>query len=447
MLNRCFAKVIARSAWLIRAIGACDFFSLVLGGACGLFLMRASGWRIQLLQTIQQFLGLEDKALLVNELEGGSLSAKAVVSVAPSNRAKRRLTHLGYTRQHSFVFFNQERRPFLLLPADSPELFLAGLRIYVPHKARGKVLKALASMLPWVGGPRWLPIRLTIASREALPLEALVTELTGERLPIFAWLINSRGHSSKINLQVMRPDGGILGYIKLSLNKTASQCVRHEASVLSQLWNYLELRPCIPRVLYQGCWLDGYLLFVSALSGKPGPLAYTSSHASFLRTLSAIRPVERPGGLLVKETRERWEQSPLFLGPDRMEIGQRVLEKANQLLEGQSVPCGVIHGDFVPENTKMMNDRLLVFDWERSAADGPIGWDIFHFQLEVAYLLGKKVDDVFSIPKSPIDHACRLLYLLDSVCRLSEVELTRSRAIRIRYRHQLLSQEASLRLS
>lgn len=415
---------------------------------------------------IYRFLGLEGKTLLLNrgEPNGNCLSAKAVISVAAPKQVKRRLTQMGYTRQHSFVFFCREGRPYLLLPVDRPESFLAGLRIYAPYRIRGKVLKAfisvlpritgttrtrgkalkaLVSTLPWTAGTRCLPMRLMIASREALPLETLVTKLTGEKFPVFAWLINSRAQSSKINLQVMRSDGGILGYVKLSLNETASRCVRHEASVLSQLWGSPELRPSIPQVLYQGCWLDGYALFASALPGKSGPLVYTSSHASFLRTLSSIAPVQRPGELLVKETRARWEQSLPSLGSDWTAIGQGTVEKARRLLEGQSVPCGIIHGDFVPENTRIMNDRLFVFDWERSTADVPIVWDIFHFHLEVAYLLRKRVEDIFSIPKSPIGHACWLLYLLDSTRRLCEAEPTRASATRIRYRRRLLAQDLS----
>ena len=398
-------------------------------------------------QAIQQFLGLQDKSPLVKKLDGQSLNGKVVVSVAPSRRTRQRLAQQGYARQRSFISINRAGRPFLLIPSDSPELFSAGLQIYVPQKSRGKVLKAFASKLPWIGAPKWLPQRLTIASKGALPLEALITKLTGEKSPVFAWLLNLYAHSSKINMQVMRPDGEILGYIKLSLSKVASHSLRHEASVLSQLRTYPELRASIPQVLYGGDWSDSYLIFVSRLAGKSGPLAFTSSHARFLQTLAAIRPVKRGGELLMKETRGRWEQSLPRLGSEWVKIGQSALEKANRLLAGQSVPCGVIHGDFVPENTMMSNDRLLVFDWERSVAGRPSVWDLFHFHLELAYLLEKRVEDVFSVPESPVDHACWLLYLLGSTCRLSEAEQTRASAIRIRYRRQLLSQDASRWLS
>ncbi len=398
-------------------------------------------------QAIQQFLGVENKSPWVKKLGGQSLNGKVVVSVAPSSRTKRRLAQQGYARQHSFISINRAGHPFLFLPADTPELFLAGLRIYVPHKSRGKVLRALVSKLPWIGAPKWLTKRLTIASKEALPLEALITKLTGEKSPVFAWLMNLCAYSSKINMQVMQPDGQILGYIKLSLNKAASHCLRHEASVLSQLQTYPELRSSIPQILYRGDWSDGYLIFVSRLAGNSGPLAFTSSHARFLQTLAAIRPVKRDGELLVKEIRRQWEQSLPRLGSDWLAIGQSALEKANHLLAGQSVPCGVIHGHFVPAKPRIIAERPLICYWERSVAGGPSVWDIFHFHLELAYLLEKKVEEVFSVPESPVEHACWLLYLLGSACRLSEAEQTRASAIRIRYRRRLLCQDPSRWLS
>lgn len=75
---------------------------------------------------------------MAEELDGKDLNAKVVVSIAPSNQTKRRLAQLGYTKQHSFFAIERESRPFLLLPIDSPHLFMAGLRIYTPCKKKSE---------------------------------------------------------------------------------------------------------------------------------------------------------------------------------------------------------------------------------------------------------------------------------------------------------------------
>lgn len=396
-----------------------------------------------LLQAIHQFIGLEDEVLVGGELDGSKLRAKTVVSVDPSRRIARRLASLGYTWQRSYFVIRREEGRYIFLPSEDSKLFSAGLRFYVPFRTRGRILKGLVAGMSWVKAERWLPLRLLVASKGALPLAVLSAGLTGENRPFFAWHLNGRGHSRKINLQVMRPNGEILGYIKLSLNEEASRYIQHEASVLTQLWTCPQMRPYIPKTLIYGHWTGSYLLFVSALEGKAAPVAFTRTHSGFLQELSAICPVERPGNVLVNETAKRCEQASLFLQPGWKEIKEEALDKARRLLEGQSVPCGIIHGDFVPENTLTRNGRLLVFDWECSAVDAPIAWDVFHFNLEVAYLLKKKVEKVFSIPQSRASRGSWLLYLLDSARHLSESEMTRNRAIRLQCRRELLCRETA----
>lgn len=57
--------------------------------------------------------------------------------------------------------------------------------------------------------------------------------------------------------------------------------------------------------------------------------------------------------------------------------------------------------------------------------------------------VGKEGKEVFPVPDFPVDRAWWLLNCLKSLCRLSEIELTRVRALRIRYYGSLYSQEPS----
>ena len=66
---------------------------------------------------------------------------------------------------------------------------------------------------------------------------------------------------------------------------------------------------------------------------------------------------------------------------------------------------------------------------------------------ETGLSVGKEDEEGYPIPESPIDRACWLLYRLGSLCRQSEIELNRVKALRIRYHSELLSQESSLRLN
>lgn len=48
-------------------------------------------------------------------------------------------------------------------------------------------------------------------------------------------------------------------------------------------------------------------------------------------------------------------------------------------LNGLPVPFGLYHGDFVPYNVRVLQDRLFVLDWEFAREKYPPFFDVFHF--------------------------------------------------------------------
>ena len=112
-----------------------------------------------------------------------------------------------------------------------------------------------------------------------------MTEVTGEREPTFAMSLGVGGNVRKLTVQVMRPNGEILGYIKLPLTEAAAERVRREAGILERLRHFAPLRPHIPKVLYAGEWSDGYILFQSPGPPSPGPVEFGALRESFLRAL------------------------------------------------------------------------------------------------------------------------------------------------------------------
>jgi hypothetical protein len=259
-----------------------------------------------------------------------------------------------------------------------------------------------------------------IASRERLPLEKLVTEVTGEREPTFAMSLGVGGNVRKLTVQVMRPNGEILGYIKLPLTESATERVRHEAAILRRLWDFPLLHPHIPRVLYAGEWSDGFILFQSPGPPSPSPVAFGPLHEDFLRTLRGTYEVEKPGREVVEGVNARWQKAAPLLDPELRALGERALERALREMDGTTIPCGLTHGDFVPWNTRVDDGRLFLFDWESATGDTPFIWDVFHFQVQVARMLNPSSDRILPLGQSPAHNASFLLYLLNSVSNYVE---------------------------
>jgi hypothetical protein len=303
------------------------------------------------------------------------------------------------------------------------------------------MLKATATGFIKAGWNGWGRPRVLIASRQRLPLEKLVSEVTGEPELTFAMSIGFGGNFRKLTVQVMRPNGAILGYIKFPLTEAATERIRHEAAILERLWNFPALRPHIPKVLYAGEWAGGFLLFQSSGPRRPGPVEFGRLHDAFLRTLGGVYRAEKPGRTLVEEVAARWQKAVSLMDAELPQLGKRALERASRELDGLMIPCGILHGDFAPWNTRVEPERLFVFDWESAASDAPILWDMFHFHVQVASLLNKNSGWGFPSSQTHIDRGSFLLYLLSSVCQYLEEGGTRHPGIE--YRKHILLRELS----
>jgi Phosphotransferase enzyme family len=398
---------------------------------------------IDLLQTaIDQLFGTGNHRAVSsrNESSPGALPASVVVSLNPSNSTKNGLASQGYTCARHFVALPSLTSPRWLFPLGSGRCTLEGLQIYKPYARTARVLKGLLTAMVTAHCQDFAPHRVLVASRGALPLEALVREVTAECQPVFALSLGTEGRFRKLTVQVMRREGEILGYIKLPLTDTAVERVRHEAETLNHLWSFPALRLHIPRVLYSGEWGDGTILFQSGGPSRPGPVRFNRQCEEFLQLLWGIHTAEKPGQVLWEEVAARWRKAELGLASGWRALGHAALAKAKRELDGVMVPYGVAHGDFAPWNTRVGDGRLYVFDWESASWEAPTSWDTFHFKTQGAALLNKKNDMHISGDRRSGERASFLLYLLNSACQLFGEE-SPAQGIGLEYRRQLLAEQ------
>jgi hypothetical protein len=338
-----------------------------------------------------------------------------------SRRAVEELAKNGFAHFRRFSVLPSRKAPRWLLPLDDGHRMLQGFQMYTPNAWSGAMLKATVTGFIKAGWNGWGRPRVLIASRQRLPLEKLVSEVTGEPELTFSMSLGFGGNFRKLTVQVMRPNGAILGYIKLPLTESATERIRHEAAILERLWNFPALRPHIPKVLYACEWAaGGFLLFQSAGPHCPGPVEFGRLHEVFLRTLGGGYRAEKPGRMLVEEVAACWQKRVSLMDAELQQLGKEALERASRELDGSMVPCGVSQGDFTPWNTRIEHERLFVFDWESAAWDAPILWDRFHFHIQVVSLLNKNSGGWDPSSQTRMDRASFLLYLLSSVCQCLE---------------------------
>lgn len=346
--------------------------------------------------------------------------ARAAVSWSDSPDITRRLVRLGYVHSRRFVVLPSSRKPRWLLPLNGGRFANRVFDIYTPSSPMARRLKSLVLLMMKAGWEGWARHSVVIASKEPLPLEKLVRDVAGESQPMFTLSLGVTESVRKLTLQVMRPGGEILGYIKVPLTQAADKRVRHEAAVLERLNALTQLRPYVPCLLYSGCCDNRYILFQSALMGSPGPPTFTKMHSEFLQTLRNCQPVEKPGTSIIEGVAAKWESIVSRLGVKWHSLGREVLRRATDELGELRVACGIMHGDFTPWHTRVHGGGLSLFDWESASWEAPASWDRLHFLAQTGCLLNRK--HVNGNPSEDTDGglACNLLYLLHSTAQLVE---------------------------
>ncbi|MBI3668703.1 MAG: hypothetical protein HY237_02825 [Acidobacteria bacterium] len=338
------------------------------------------------------------------------------ISVARHFGPVRRQQPREYPHVHRFAVLPSRKSPRLLLPIEDRRTMLEGLQIYEPYTPVGRLLKFLLVGAIKAGWQGWAGDQILLATRQPLALERLVQDVTGEAHPSLALSLGSPNSHCKLTVQAMRPGGETLGYIKLPLRRTAVERVRHEAGVLSRLWDFEYMRPHIPRVLHAGEWEGSYLLFQSPGPISRGPVEFGPMHEGYFQRLWSVQTVSKPGHAVVEEVSRNWRALEPAMNDRWRELGSRALGRARAELNGIMIPCGVMHGDFGPSHTRVRRGELYVFDWEVAAWDAPNLWDIFNFHL--MSWRGWNRDGAGQFPRGnePGERASFLLYLLDSLC-------------------------------
>jgi len=404
---------------------------------------RFQGSSNTLEESLRIFLGWgrEDPLPVAEQLrESGVALPNAVIAWNVSSATAKQLARQGHTRQHRFAVLPSRTQPRWLLPLTSDRRAIDGFELYTPYSSATRLMKALVVRIRATGWEGWVRHSVLVASRAPLPVERLATEVTGEKHVTFAFSLGTPGSVQKLTVQVMRGDGAILGFLKMPLKNGAEQRLRHEAEILKKLHAFPKLRAHIPRLLFAGAWDGRYVVFQSAIDGEAGPVRLTQSHEEFLKVLHDCEPTILSGRKLVQRIGLRWSKVASRLGTSWQRLGREALRIASRELDSVQVTCGVQHGDFVPWNTRVHPNGLILFDWESAAWESPVLWDKFHFLAQTESHLNLKHKETGALDVRSANRALYLLYVLNSVAQLSDEEAV---AFSFHYREEQLRKHIS----
>ena len=368
----------------------------------------------------------------------GLPSVVILQTYAPAVR--KRLASEGYIHQHRFAVLPSRKNPRWLLPITNKIGTFDGFELYKPFSTAARMMKAFVLLVRSTGWDGWVRDEVLLASPTLLPIERLANEITGENQFVFTLSLGTPGAFQKLTVQVMRPDGLMLGYVKMPLTTAAGDRLLNEAEFLQKLSGFPTMRPHVPRLLFGGSWNGNNILFESPVEGATGLACFTNLHKEFLADLHSCSPAVIPGQAVVHRAAQTWEKAAQRMGTKWQELGYEALRTAGQELNGTLVSCGIHHGDFAPWNVRTHRGNLFAFDWESATCGAPNMWDQFHFLVQSECLLKATHAKPIGGDIRKQNRALYLLYLLNSAAQLQHEEAQRET---IDYREKQVSRYLS----
>jgi hypothetical protein len=365
------------------------------------------------------FAGPEDDPLNFHEARNWfPMTASRIVRVDRRAEMREIAVKAGYHHMHRFVLLPSRKNTRWLAPRAEGKAITNALEMYPSFSLRARIYKSFATGMAMMGWPGRTKDSVLIGSKQTFAIERLVAEVTGESRPHFSLSLGTQVAARKLTVQVMRPSGEVLGYLKLPLAQLASDRIRHEAAILARLNADARTRNHVPRLLHACDWKDGFLLFQSPVPGRQGPVRLTSLHENVLHALQAVRSLDLPGRQLIQSIADGLKRVFVRLGGDWKELAGHALSVAGRELENCEVRCGLSHGDFAPWNTRVSGENMYVFDWEMASWESPLLWDRFHFLTQTRSLLRRGIGPEDLEDFTHDKRALYILYLLSSVTQL-----------------------------
>lgn len=217
-------------------------------------------------------------------------------------------------------------------------------------------------------------------------LGAVLPEMVGEPLVTAVMLGGARRPNTKPVLQLLRPDGRVLGYAKVGWNDLTRELLVNEHRALTS-W---EARPPttfeVPRALGSTTWNGLSILVVSpmphhVLRSGPRNAPPPTPTARELAAHDGIEEVELANVPFV--ARLHADTDNLVDEPIR-DAARAAISSTIEQHGTRKIAVGTAHGDWGPWNMSRVGGRLHIWDWERMAAGVPIGTDILHLHFQAS---------------------------------------------------------------
>ncbi len=264
------------------------------------------------------------------------------------------------------------QQPQLLIPLKPTRVTQASMKRDHDDRSQRERLQSLVAettarlgILRFAGGEvtELRPFRLVRQLEEELGEPRLLATIS----------LGPRRRNRKPVIQLIRPDGTPVAFVKVGWSTFTRELVANEAHWLEQVKGKMPKGVAAPEVLARLQDEEIDVVATTPLPVKAGAKRTTFIEPAIVRQLAQIAQNE-PRPLAELPTVQQWAGQPVgeLLNIDRL------LERHGDVV----LKTGLWHGDLTPWNTASSADLMYLWDWEFAGDHRPVGFDSLHETFE-----------------------------------------------------------------
>ncbi|MCP4308160.1 MAG: hypothetical protein GY788_25445 [bacterium] len=183
-------------------------------------------------------------------------------------------------------------------------------------------------------------------------------------------------------LRIFDHRGATLGFAKVGWNRLTRELVETEANFLATAPALRTMR--VPPLIHHGVWRKRVISIAKPLMGRAPIRRSGPPSPDVLAELV---------NLSVRHTATLGQSSYRQAIPSRFPDGLGGVTGAIAIIDERwantELAWGQWHGDWTPWNMRHEDDRVIVWDWERTAPSVPVGFDAIHYRFHAALAEGQ----------------------------------------------------------
>lgn len=275
-----------------------------------------------------------------------------------------------------------------LLPLNNSRVFRRGLELYPAQGRKARLGKKALEALARLGlkGPGLL--RIGLDKREGSELQTLQEVFRRDDL-CFAVSLGTPGPHRKPVVQVLTPEGKVLGYAKVGWNEATKELIENDARMNRKIreLNFPWLR--VPGIIHFSKTACSTILVTSPLEGLHATRWNSELKEKFTKAMAMIADHTRRDRLFLdtpfwKEQNDRLLELSGYLAGYQLQTLVRALEILEDRLGKLQLPWVLRLGDATRWNVTIdeQNGELKLIDLEYAKENCLVGWDLFRFLMD-----------------------------------------------------------------